>query len=366
MVREGRHHSAQMKRLDHHRLCPSARWALAEATLFFVRHISYFPETSTFTAMKTKTLTNEWKGDVNVAPSNIAPTGAAHTNAPTDSKAAFDAKVTAHFHASAELYKLWSPEGHLHFGYWDRTLNPFRRKPMLEALVHRVVRELEPIANKRFADLGCGYGAAARLVARTYGTRVDAITVVEEQMQEGTIASLMDGTYDQVTMELRDFRHTGLPDASLDGAYAMESICYGTGADKADVLKEVARILKPGARFAMVDGFLMKEPNGFRKKIVDTVATGWAVLSFPRLTAFTAELRAQGFTDVQVTDMSWRMGPCALHGLPLLALTLAKQLFSGERMPPLEKAHLLSCGLGILLGTQHDLFRYCMVTATKA
>lgn len=279
--------------------------------------------------------------------------------------AAFDPKVTAHFHASAELYKLWSPEGHLHFGYWNRKMNPFRRRPMLEALVHHVVRELKPAPDRLFADLGCGYGAAARIVAKTYGTHVDAFTVVEEQVQEGAIASLVDGTYDQVTMHLRDFRRTTKPAAHYDGAYAFESLCYAKGYGKADVVREAARILKHGARLTMTDGFLMKEPKGWRGLLVDTVAKGWALPCFPKLADFTEALLANGFTDVRVEDLSWRMGPCALHGLPLLAWTMLRQLLSGERMNDLERAHLRSCGLGIFLGTQHDLFRYCMVTATR-
>ncbi|MEO8067907.1 MAG: class I SAM-dependent methyltransferase [Flavobacteriales bacterium] len=277
----------------------------------------------------------------------------------------FDPKVTAHFHASADLYKVWSPEGHLHFGYWKWPMNPFRRKPMLEAMVHHTVRELGPAFGKRFADLGCGYGAAARLMANNYGVHVDALTVVEEQAQEGAIASLLDNTYDDVTMRLCDFRKTGLPTAVLDGAYALESLCYGTGPGKADVLAEAARVLKTGARLAMVDGFLMKQPRGWRKRLVDTVANGWALPCFPSLPDFTRALEENGFTDVRVEDLSMRIAPCAMHAWPLLLLTLAKTWFRGERMEPLEKAHLRSCGLGVLLGAQHDLFRYCMVTATR-
>ena len=276
----------------------------------------------------------------------------------------FDPKVTAHFRASADLYKLWSPEGHLHFGYWHWPMNPFRRKPMLEALVHLIVRELDPKPGKCFADLGCGYGSAARLVATAYDTCVEAFTVVEEQVQEGTTAALADGTSNRVTMKLRDFRDTGLPDASMDGVYALESLCYGTGLGKGDVLAEAARILKPGARLATADGFLVKQARGVRKRMVDTITNGWALPCFPDLACFTEALESNGFADVQVEDLSWKMGPCALHGVPLLAYTLARRSL-GKGMEPLEKAHLRSCALGILLGTQHSLFRYCMVTATR-
>jgi len=276
----------------------------------------------------------------------------------------FDPKVTAHFRASADLYKLWSPEGHLHFGYWHWPMNPFRRKPMLEALVHLIVRELDPKPGKCFADLGCGYGSAARLVATAYDTCVEAFTVVEEQVQEGTTAALADGTSRRVTMKFRDFRDTGLPEASMDGVYALESLCYGTGLGKGDVLAEAARILKPGARLATADGFLVKQARGVRKRMVDTITNGWALPCFPDLACFTEALESNGFADVQVEDLSWKMGPCALHGVPLLAYTLARRSL-GKGMEPLEKAHLRSCALGILLGTQHSLFRYCMVTATR-
>jgi hypothetical protein len=99
--------------------------------------------------------------------------------------------------------------------------------------------------------------------------------------------------------------------------------------------------------------------------MVDTITKGWALPCFPDLERFAQALEANGFTNVQLEDLSWKMGPCALHGLPLLAYSLAKRWLSGEGMKPLERAHLRSCALGILLGTQHDLFRYCMVTATR-
>ncbi|HEX2617629.1 MAG TPA: class I SAM-dependent methyltransferase [Flavobacteriales bacterium] len=278
----------------------------------------------------------------------------------------FDPRVTAHFHASAALYKRWSPEGHLHFGYWRWPLSPFDRHAMLEELVHQAVAPLQPTHTKRVADLGCGYGAAARLVAKTHGTHVDAFTVTEAQCHEGAVAALVDGTFDRVTMHLRDFRNTGLPAASLDGAYALESLCYGNGHGKSDALAEAARILKPGATLSVMDGFLLRESRGWQKELVGTVARGWALDHFPKLRSFTHALEAAGFTDVRVRDLNWRMGACALHGLPLLARTYLEDLFRRPRMDALERAHLRSCGLGILLGTQRGLFRYCHVTATRS
>src|SRR6185369_8017962 len=108
-----------------------------------------------------------------------------------------------------------------------------------------------------------------------------------------------------------------------------------TGLGKGDVLAEAARILKPGARLATADGFLVKQPQGVRKRMVDTISSGWALPCFPDLACFSEALESNGFADVQIEDLSWKMGPCALHGVPLLAYTLARRSF-GKGMEPLE------------------------------
>ncbi len=278
---------------------------------------------------------------------------------------ASDPKVIAHFHASARLYRSWSQEGHLHFGYWRWPLAPWDRKAMLDELVHQVVKPLGLMVGARFADLGCGYGASARLVARTYQLHVDAFTILPEQVRDGKAEAHRTGCDDLVTMHLRDMRSTGLPDASLDGAYALESWCYGQGRGKEDMIQEAARILKSGGRLSLVDGFIMKEPGTFRGRLLKTVEEGWAVPCFPRLKAFTTALERQGFRDIQVEDLSLRIAICAIHGPLLLLATLIEQKRSGRKLDHLERAHLRSCMLGILMGTQYDLFRYLKITATN-
>ena len=58
-----------------------------------------------------------------------------------------DPRVLAHFQASAALYKLWSREGHLHFGYWRWPMSPLDRAAMLEE--HRPPGGAHPEAHAR-------------------------------------------------------------------------------------------------------------------------------------------------------------------------------------------------------------------------
>lgn len=290
-------------------------------------------------------------------------TGTITLQAQRNARPATDERVIDHFHASAALYKVWSPEGHLHFGYWGKGAGFFDRKAMLETMTHAVVRELRPLPSQRFADLGCGYGSSARLVAGTYAVGVDAFTVVPEQVTEGQAEADREGA--DVRMHLHDFRRTELPDASRDGVYALESLCYDDDQDKAEVLVEAARILKPGGRIALTDGFILHEPKGWRQRMMLTTERGWAVPCFPRFDAFVKAMERVGFTNIQVRDLSWRVAPSAFHGFPLLAWTWLRDVLGTQRLDPLERAHLLSCLNGILLGTQRDVFRYLLVTATK-
>ena len=46
------------------------------------------------------------------------------------------------------------------------------------------------------------------------------------------------------------------PSASYDGVYALESSCHAHGADKGALLAEAYRLLRPGGRLVVADGFL--------------------------------------------------------------------------------------------------------------
>lgn len=275
-------------------------------------------------------------------------------------------QVNAHFTANASLYSRWSPDGHLHFGLWRWPLSLFRRRPMLEELVRTVATELRPRRGAHLADLGCGYGTAARMIARASGTRITAVTVVEQQAREAMRAVVDEGLEELVEVRHRDFRDTGLAAHSVNGVFALESLCYDRGMGKRRVLAEAARILRPGGRLALVDGFLLKRPRGPRAALVRTVEEGWALPCFPHREAFMDALERAGFVDIRLHDLSWRVVPCAAHGPLLMLQGWLERRWRGTRLEPLERAHLRICLWGILLGTQRDLFRYLMITATKA
>ena len=113
--------------------------------------------------------------------------------------------------------------------------------------VRFVARSLDPRQASRLVDLGCGSGPLSRHLAGVFGAHVvgvDANPVAVRLAEERSRNQPFSGN---LVFETRDIAATGRPDAAFDGAMSLDVLMFTK--DKAGVLREVWRILKPGARF---------------------------------------------------------------------------------------------------------------------
>ena len=101
-------------------------------------------------------------------------------------------------------------------------------------------------------DLCCCSGAGMRFLVRFRGvaamTGVDATPTVIEQ---GKRRNQEEKLEDKITFVLKDVTASGLPDGAADFVWGEDAWCYV--ADKAKLVAEAARLVKPGGTIAFTD-----------------------------------------------------------------------------------------------------------------
>ena len=98
------------------------------------------------------------------------------------------------------------------------------------------------------AGLGCGMGGPALWLARETGANLIGVDLSAVAVEKATARAARLGLGAQAEFRVGSFAATGLDDQSVDGATSEDALQYAL--DKNEAMCEVARILRPGARFA--------------------------------------------------------------------------------------------------------------------
>lgn len=110
---------------------------------------------------------------------------------------------------------------------------------------------LQVTKDSRILDLGCGLGGPARYVAAQTGAHVTGIDLTEEFIDTAKALTEWTGLSERVHLLMGSVMELPFEDRSMDAAYMIH---VGMNIpDKAGLAREVARVLKPGGRFAIYD-----------------------------------------------------------------------------------------------------------------
>jgi len=280
-------------------------------------------------------------------------------------------QITRFYEEAGTDFTHWSRELNIHLGLYRWGMNPFDRDAMFEEMNVAVADRLnlpthgEPM----LLDLGCGFGAISRTVARRYpNSKLKGVTLSPMQVKVASELNRDAGLADRMEILEEDFTNLPFEEALSDGAWAVESACYARGPDKVDLIREAARVLKPGGRFVIADCFAIRPVSDFGpllKRCHSAACRNWAVPEMPTLQPFVDALKRNGFSNVIVEDVSWQAAPSVAHA-PLAVITfISKKLLGGRRLNKASVDNLKASLLAVVIGASRRKFRYCLVSATR-
>ena len=184
-------------------------------------------------------------------------------------------------------------------------------------------------------DVGCGIGGPARYFAEQQGCRVTGVDLTEEFVRIAESLTKITGLEKLVTFRRASALELPFEKDGFDGAYMIH---VGMNlADKAGAFREMARVLKPGARFTIF-AFMAasKEKFSFPVPWAPTEETSFVSAR----DAYRKALRAAGFEVEHERDrrqfaieFTQKMFAEAAGGPPALGL----HLLMGEKAPMMLK-----------------------------
>ncbi|MFI5164860.1 MAG: SAM-dependent methyltransferase, partial [Bacteroidia bacterium] len=251
----------------------------------------------------------------------------------------------------------------IHYGYRDEKARTFSQSL---ARMNEIMLEAAAIEKSdRVLDAGCGVGGSSIFLALNQGCRVTGITLSERQAQIGKQNAKNNGVDGLVDFLAMDYSKTNFPDASFDVVWACESICYAD--DKSLFLNEAARLLRPGGRLVIADGFVSQFNNN-EHPLIRQWLDGWQVNYLETPDRFRKYMEDAGFGNIAYRDITRHTIQSSkrlyrFYFLASLYLVWKKMTFS-RQATELQKKNIRACKFQYY-AMKKGLWKYGLIVGKK-
>ncbi|MGC4053315.1 MAG: class I SAM-dependent methyltransferase [Paludibaculum sp.] len=213
-----------------------------------------------------------------------------------------------HYNFVADAWRYLLGED-LHYGYFERPDTPLAEATA--ALTGLMLRHADLSPGVRVLDVGCGRGHPAVQMAERYGCTVLGISTSSVCVERANQRAVQRGVAELARFEVRDGMDTQLAAGSFDRIWVMEASHLMPAKDR--LLRETARLLKPGGKLILCD-IMLRRPLQFpevleRRADLQTLDAVFGKATMLEMAAYARLAEQAGYDVAAQLDISAEVQP---------------------------------------------------------